>query len=509
MARSSKAKARNKGRSMPKTHEGAATVCPIRRTTQLTEPNTIASPYSHLTMQQEARNTEGRHSWKVGQNLRHQAVRFVSAGGLQPDQENVFEPAGESISLDEQQAKAKTEEAIPAEHDKQSHMSPSVDMGGESLLFESTPARNISSHNTSPCDSSEDEIVFRGRQQGKNSFRHLHDINDHQCSPYAPPRAPANRRESLSARECSARGRNRSKSSNSGHARTTPSSGHKMSMESADFIGLNYRSARGRNRANSTDDDYDMIADYIANIDQDYGESSDDEPDNSDDLKPEAVVEHPLDDNTPPLDNGDTLGPEKSALSSYSPPAVTLEEHLDVRFTEPYATGNDTLYYEGPHSPDDSESDSTLECAKVSAPDHESPEEILALLYESQQKSAWNATQGYTSATAFADGLELDPYYSLDLMDRVVSQKKKGKVKQHAPDMVFSEDEFGQHFDQVWHNDRQKKKARKLRREELRSQGLLGRGVIYPDLKQKYSNEMGLDDLKTELRLFLLSPKNR
>ena len=193
-----------------------------------------------------------------------------------------------------------------------------------------------------------------------------------------------------------------------------------------------------------------------------------------------------------------------------SPPAVTdIEEHLDVRFTEPYITGNGTLYDEEPNSLNDSDSDSTFECAKGSAPDHESPEEILALLYESQQKSAWNATKGYTSATAFADALELDPYYNLDLMDRVVSQRKKGKAKQHAPDMVFSDDEFGQHFEPAWHNDRQKKKARKLRREELRSQGLLGRGVFYPDLKQKYSNEMGLDDLKTELRLFLLSPKNR
>lgn len=180
-----------------------------------------------------------------------------------------------------------------------------------------------------------------------------------------------------------------------------------------------------------------------------------------------------------------------------------------MRFTGPYVTADGTLYDERPRSPEDSDFDSTLECAKGSPPDHGSPEEILALLYESQQTSAWNGTKGYTSATAFADALERDPYYNLDLMDRVVSQKKKGKVKQHALDMISSDDEFGQHFEQAWHNDRQKKKARKLRREELRSQGLLGRGATYPDLKQKYSDEMGLDDLKTELRLFLLSPKNR
>lgn len=239
-------------------------------------------------MQQEARNTEGRHSWKVGQNLRHQAVHFVSAGGLQPDQENIFEPTGDSTISDEQEAIAKPEEAIPAEHDKQAHMSFLVDMAGESLLSKSTPTRNFPSHNISPCDSSEDEIVFRGRQQGKNSFRHLHDTSDYQCPPYASPRALANRRESLSARECTARGRNRSKSSIPSHARTTPSIGNRMSMENADFIGLNYQSARGRNRADFSDEDHDMLADYIANMDQDYGESSDDEPENSDDLEPEA-----------------------------------------------------------------------------------------------------------------------------------------------------------------------------------------------------------------------------
>ena len=287
MARSSKAKARTKGRSMPKIHEGAVIVCSIRRTTQLTESNFIASPHSHLTMQQEARNTEGRHLWEVGQKLRHQAVHFVSAGGLQPDQENVFESARESTSLDEQQATAKPEETIRTEHDKQPHISSAVDMAAESLLFKSNPAGNFLSHNTSPCDSSEDEIVFRGRQQGKNSFRHR-PTTEIQCPPYAPPRAPANRRESSPARECSARGRNFSKSPIPSHARTIPSSGNRMSMENADFIGLNRRSVRGRNRANSTDEDHDMLADYIANIDQDYGESSDDEPDNLDDFRPET-----------------------------------------------------------------------------------------------------------------------------------------------------------------------------------------------------------------------------
>lgn len=182
---------------------------------------------------------------------------------------------------------------------------------------------------------------------------------------------------------------------------------------------------------------------------------------------------------------------------------------MDERFTEPDAIANGPLYDEGPHSSEDSGSDSTLESANGGPPDDESPEEVLALLYGSHRKSAWNASRGYTSATAFADALELDPYYGFDLMDRVLNQKKKGKVKQHALDMVFSDDEFEQHLEQAWHKDRQKKKARKLRREELRSQGLLGRGVTYPDLKQKYSNEISLDDLKTELRLFLLSPKNR
>jgi hypothetical protein len=62
-------------------------------------------------------------------------------------------------------------------------------------------------------------------------------------------------------------------------------------------------------------------------------------------------------------------------------------------------------------------------------------------------------------------------------------------------------------LEQAWENDRAKKKARKQQRAELRS--LLGRTESQPDLEAKYPGGMTMDDLKSEIKAFLLSPSDR
>ena len=89
------------------------------------------------------------------------------------------------------------------------------------------------------------------------------------------------------------------------------------------------------------------------------------------------------------------------------------------------------------------------------------------------------------------------------------SVKKKSKGKGRSLDISLSDSELESELVNAWQNDRAKKKARKQKREELRSQGLLGRGRQNPSLKDKYSNGIGTEDLRSEIRHFLLSPRNR
>ncbi|THC87849.1 hypothetical protein EYZ11_012703 [Aspergillus tanneri] len=114
----------------------------------------------------------------------------------------------------------------------------------------------------------------------------------------------------------------------------------------------------------------------------------------------------------------------------------------------------------------------------------------------------------FASATAFADALDWDTFYDLGIMDvDKPSPRKKWKGKRRSLPPEFSDSELGRELTIAWQNDREKKKAKKKKREDLRSRGQLGRPLGGVDLKAKYSNGMALDDLKEEICLFLQSSK--
>lgn len=138
--------------------------------------------------------------------------------------------------------------------------------------------------------------------------------------------------------------------------------------------------------------------------------------------------------------------------------------------------------------------------------------EELAIRYSTQRTNgSRSGNHGFASATAFADALEADPYYGLDIMDfNRPSLQKKGKGKKApALDLMLSDSDLEFNLQEAWQTDRKKKKAKKKEREELRSQGLLGRDSGDADLKVKYSKGMNLEELITEMRNFLLSSKTR
>ncbi|KKK14117.1 hypothetical protein ARAM_007139 [Aspergillus rambellii] len=342
--------------------------------------NTDTGPKkNHLSMQQEARYTEGHNIWRVNVQLRHQAVHFVSAGGLGPN------PGVES----ETSAQELPESEHPATAELAQHEKFEVDLGVESspnkpVLNDVTVRPASSTRLSSPFadDSSEDEVVFRGRG----------------------PRIES--KPSTSA--------------------TNTDLGDDSDDQPPLYTGLE------NNITAETSDEDDILADYIANMDDEY-EYHDD-----------------------------------SSTSSH--------EHLsaDEAIIEP-------------------EQAKTLHRGSLS-----------------RSRTGSNELKNvFAPSTAFADTLELDPYSGFDIMDFTrPSLGKKSKGKHRTPNFDLLDTEFETELTNAWSNDRLRKKIRKQEREVLRSQGLLGRSKNDPDLKIKYTDRMGIEDLKSEIRLFLLSSKN-
>lgn len=117
----------------------------------------------------------------------------------------------------------------------------------------------------------------------------------------------------------------------------------------------------------------------------------------------------------------------------------------------------------------------------------------------------------YPPASAFADLLDQDPYNGFDIMDHDrPSLRKKPKGRQGRQTFDLSDSDLELSLSITWDDDRTKKKARKQEREELRAQGLLGKkNKNKADLKGKYLEGMTMDQVKDEIKDFLLSNSER
>ncbi|PSR85512.1 hypothetical protein BD289DRAFT_434082 [Coniella lustricola] len=104
------------------------------------------------------------------------------------------------------------------------------------------------------------------------------------------------------------------------------------------------------------------------------------------------------------------------------------------------------------------------------------------------------------SASAIADVFD-----ELDLMDwDRHNPPRKPKGKRGLPNLEHVDPEIAATLEATWNKDRLRKKERKLAREELRAQGILGKEIDPTDLRQKYPVGMTMDQIKEELRTFLL-----
>ncbi|KAK2747822.1 r3h and g-patch domain-containing protein [Colletotrichum kahawae] len=99
---------------------------------------------------------------------------------------------------------------------------------------------------------------------------------------------------------------------------------------------------------------------------------------------------------------------------------------------------------------------------------------------------------------------EIDDFDFMD-WDRPALKRKKGKgAKNRIPVFDISDSELEEKMQAAWKNDRAKKAERKRERQALRAQGLLGKNANPEDVRVKYPHGMGLDQIADELRTFLL-----
>ncbi|PGH16080.1 hypothetical protein AJ80_05295 [Polytolypa hystricis UAMH7299] len=124
-----------------------------------------------------------------------------------------------------------------------------------------------------------------------------------------------------------------------------------------------------------------------------------------------------------------------------------------------------------------------------------------------KQKSSRRQRTQFPSASAFADALDEDPYGAFDIMDfDRPSIRNKPKGRHQMPDFGLSDSDQEWDLMESWENDRKKKKAQRKQREELRAQGSLGIKSNKVSLKATYSEGLSMEDIKREIRAFLLSP---
>lgn len=136
---------------------------------------------------------------------------------------------------------------------------------------------------------------------------------------------------------------------------------------------------------------------------------------------------------------------------------------------------------------------------------------IKASASKQKSKRGKRTKTEFPSASLMADVLDQDPYNGFDVMDfDRPSLRKKVKGRQGALPVELSDEELEANLREVWEADRKTKRQKKLEREELRAQGLLGKkNKFKADLKMKYSEGMSMVQIKDEIRQFLSSTHDR
>ncbi|KAK3348039.1 hypothetical protein B0H65DRAFT_423151 [Neurospora tetraspora] len=480
---------------------------------------------ARFTMRDEARNTTS-HQLLWGTSLRTNPVQFVSAGYIEPLKQPELLPtasptlvgvdAAEEIQLQLDEIQEATVEAV-GENSKP------LDID----IKQSVPSRNASTHDETDrvaktegnveateqlfffdlardetmvgtdqppvpipdrqpladhSDSSEEIILFKGRNSHvQPTVQPVCEQRSHATSITQPPKVGSTKaveaftstKVVIAARPASAQG-----------GRPTSASKQKSSKRDSK------RDSKRAQKYMEDDDEDEILADYIANL--------------ADDSDGDDILTSHL----RTFANRRDLGGNENAVNFGDD-----SDDMDAMSE----TG-------GSNASDDSDENEQLDIDEEDIDD-----ETLARLFAKQEElgmgsnelvlfseeAAFNVrkvknkkragrTEGFPSATAVADAFD-----GLELTDGWVNPgfipPGRNRRSKQPPNFNVSDSEIELVLKTAWQKDRERKKQRKLEREELRAQGLLGKHANPDDLRVKYLTGMTLDDIKTELVAFLLT----
>ncbi|KAI0542456.1 hypothetical protein GGR58DRAFT_452377 [Xylaria digitata] len=450
-------------------------------------------PHSHgYTLAEEARNTaSNRRGFRDRDaRLRYQPVTFLSAGFMDPLKD--FEIPNQIPSS--MQPKA----AVPSP-DARDDLEPRPESPSINRKIQYPDEESDAG-----SDSSEEVILFKGRNAAREQRK----------SP-APKRAD-DRGESGNAtvaREINLELRFAKETTD-----VIVSSSPAPQVEELDFISLNTNPGKrpssrkqypNTNSDGDDDDDAAIIADYIANMQNNFDGDEDDEEDighpglgshsfsilrdlggDLDGTDSDAIPSQPSsgDESGDELDDDgeehDTYEGEQGHVGSEDERLVRLfakQEELGLG-------GDDILLLDGA-DPDDGW------IAATSMPRRKKKG-------ASKKSRMFQGSSQFPSATKMAEAFD-----ELDLMDMQRSRlqrSKKGPIS-----FGLSDSDLEDALNVAIKKDRLKKADKKRAREELRSQGLLGKNVDPHDLRIKYRAGMSLDDLSDEVEAFMLSTREQ
>ncbi|KAI0881009.1 uncharacterized protein GGS22DRAFT_174029 [Annulohypoxylon maeteangense] len=444
------------------------------------------------TLADEARNTASNRRGAFGRDakLRYKPVTFISAGLMDPLKEL-------NVQL------AATDEAQKDTSDTGGSLGTDVVLTVDSHIFKghvpsSSPDEEPSPHNQFSndtglsldpesdisCDSSEEIILFRGRDHNRNrqngaaaNSLELRDLN-----------------LELQAVEETL------------HEDTTQSPNTKRVITKAeDFIPLRSKPKRRDRRREkdpdaSSDDVAAILADYMSNV-EGWGGRSDNEDvghrgigshsfsvlrelgGTDSDAVPDEVsskdgVPHSSEDEIDVENQQICLETEDERIARL----LSKQEELGLG-------GNDVLLFDGEASDDE-----WLAPTKANLRRKKKGDTKSAKIFHKKGQ--------YPSATQMAEAFD-----ELDLMDWHRPSLKN--FEKGSPTFDVSDSELNEAMKATWQKDRLKKAEKKKAREELRSQGLLGKNTNPDDLRVKYVGGMSLDDLADELESFLLGSQEQ
>ncbi|KAM5465118.1 squalene synthetase-like protein [Microsporum audouinii] len=440
------------------------------------KPPDVSGEEHQFTLSQEARNTERHFFQRSSRQLRYQTVQFVSGGQKEPDDPSVLRNL-DNLALDQPGQPARPEDVdidvdtvVEELHVTASREEPtddlfSIDADGDKTTPKPTFPKPVI--NCDSSDSSEDEVVFKGRRPAWGYWsQHVSPIviND--------PPATARAQDT--------------------HPRRSNQTGHHENPGYQGWTGVTEASAPRKVVLEFGNDsaDSDAVADYIANIDQDDASSS-----STDDEQPgrAATPKTPHMSGPDGVENIDSSdeGEDDDDDNDGSDLEEIIDEDMQWMSDEQLAHLLDNRDIPDMDA-DEIDFFTTNGFARSAAT-------TSGLKKKKKNKKKSAQLQEPVSASKLADMFEADPHGAFDVMDRnrasVMGKKARGKI----PDFNLSDSELESNIQASWEADRKKKKAKKLEREELRAQGLLGRfGKSQPQGNSP-------DDVRDEIRSFMMS----